>query len=328
MYDTPTKKIKFDKKSNKNKKYIIEIEEFYDYLKIKIISEEHSLKEYEKKFYLSDITKNRCFSECTSISEIFSSLETQIKDTKSIELTEEENILYLKIYSPNPLVNEIIFSIPKLNKETNIDIKDLCYIIKKQQKIINKLNERVCYLEEKEREREKKKEEKQYFICKNSKIIPGDKEKDLAIRQWINPNRKDFKIKLLFRMSIDGNKSNSYHKLCDDKENLLTIIETDNNIKFGGFATKSWGEKNQYIEKAFMFSLNQMKKYERINYDISKWDGKNYGPVFGNAWDIYINSDMSTGREQCNSDSVFFKKYVITNNGYFSVKEIEVFQIE
>ena len=121
-------------------------------------------------------------------------------------------------------------------------------------------------------------------------------------------------------MSVDGKHSSIYHKLCDNKDNLLTLIETDNNIKFGGFASKSWGVENQCIKEAFMFSLNQMKKFERLNYNNSKWDGDDYGPVFGNGWDVYINSEMTTGRERYNSDSVFFKKYEITNNGYFSVK--------
>jgi hypothetical protein len=327
--ETPTKKIKLEKKSNKNKKYLIEIKEYHDYLNIKITAEEKiPYREYEKNVYLSDIVKNKFLSNCTSISEVLVSLESKLKNSNTINLTEEENILYLKIESPNPLVNEMIFSIPKIKKEKNAEIKDLIYIINKQQKMINKLNERVLYLEEKEREREKEKIEKNLYLYKNSKIIPGDKEKEYAIRQWINPNKKFFKAKLLFRMSVDGKHSSTYHKVCDNKDNLLTLIETDNNIKFGGFASKSWGVENQCIKEAFMFSLNQMKKFERLNFNNSKWDGSDYGPVFGNGWDVYINSEMTTGRERYNSDSVFFKKFEITNNGYFSVKEIEVYQIE
>ena len=51
-------------------------------------------------------------------------------------------------------------------------------------------------------------------------------------------------------------------------------------------------------------------------------------PVFGNAWDIYIKSTMTSGCEQYNNSSVFFKQYEITNNGSFNVKEMEIFQIE
>ena len=129
-------------------------------------------------------------------------------------------------------------------------------------------------------------------------------------------------------MSRDGNQSSNYHKLCDNKENLLTIIETDNNLKFGGFSSQSWGIVGQNIDKTFMFSLNKMKKFERLNYNKAMHNGSSNGPVFGNAWDIYINHTMTSGCEQYNSNSVFFNKYEITNNGSFNVKEIEIFQIE
>ena len=43
-----------------------------------------------------------------------------------------------------------------------------------------------------------------------------------------------------------------------------------------------------------MFSLNKMKKYERLNNKNSRCHGSSYGPVFGNAWDIYINSTMTS----------------------------------
>ena len=224
------------------------------------------------------------------------------------------------------MVKELLLSIPKIEKNINSEVKELYAIINKQQDLINSLNERLSILEEKEKERER--EELQYFLCKNSKIISNDREKDLSIRKWINPIRNNFKFELLFRMSRDGNQSSTYNQKCDNKENLLTLIETDNNIKFGGFASKSWGIEDQFIDNTFMFSLNKMKKYERLNNDKSMHNGSSYGPVFGNAWDIYIKSTMTSGCEQYNNSSVFFKQYEITNNGSFNVKEMEIFQIE
>jgi len=321
MTEAPTKIIKFEKESNQNKKYSIEIKELKEYLDINIISEgEIPCISFEKKIYLSDVKNNRYLSICTNISEIFISLEFQLKNIKDVKLIEEGNNLNLIIPLPSPLVKEVIFSIPQIQKDINLELKELYKIINQQQKTINKLNERITILEEKE------KEESQYFISKNSNIIPNDREKDLAIRKWIDSNKKDFKFKLLFRMSRDGNQSSNYHQLCDNKENLLTIIETDNNLKFGGFASQSWGIPNQNIDKTFLFSLNQMKKFERLNYNKSMHNGKNYGPIFGNACDIYINNLMTSGCEQYSDNSTFFNKYELTN-GNFKVKEIEVFQI-
>ena len=333
MEEILKKSIKFEKESNKNKKYSVEFNNINEYIKILIssIGEIPSVS-YEKKINLSDVKNNRYLSICENISEVFISLEPQLKSINELKLIEEDKKINLIIPLPNPLVKSVTFSIPEIQKDTNFEIKELYKIINQQQVIINKLNERVAILEEKEREREKEKEkereEAQFYICKNSKIIPNDREKDLSIRKWIDNNKKDFKIKLLYRKSRDGSQSSIYHNLCDNKSNLLTIIETDNNVKFGGFASKSWGVPNQYIEKAFMFSLNQMKKFERLNNDNAMHNGSSYGPVFGNEWDIYINSSMASGAEQIGSRNVFFKKYEINNNGSFNVKEIEVFQIE
>ena len=329
MAEAPTDLLKFKKESNTGKKYSLEIKALNEYLSIHIISEEAIPSfEYEKKVYLSDIKNNRYLSICANIQELFLSLEPQLKQTNELKLLDDKINLELVIPLPSPLVKEVIFSIPKVEKDINMEVKDLYRIINQQQDLINKLNERLSILEKKEKKREEEEEEKQYFICKNSKIIENDREKDLTLRKWINPERKNFDIKLLFRMSRDGNQSSEYHKLCDNKDNLLTIIETDNGRKFGGFASKSWGVQNQVIDKTFMFSLNNMKKYERLNNNNAMYNGSGYGPVFGNAWDIYINSTMTSGREQYDSRSVFFNKYELTDNGSFNVKEIEVFQFE
>ena len=326
MAEAPTQMMQFQKESNKGGKYSIEIKALNEYINIHISSKDIIPScVYEKKIYLSDVKNNRYLSICADIQELFLTLEPQFKLVEQLKLTEKENVLDLVVPLPNPLIKEVIFSIPKLEKDLSMEVKDLYKIINQQQDLINKLNERLTVLEKKEKERE---EERQYFICKNSKIIENDRDKDLAIRRWINPNKKDFNIKLLFRMSRDGNQCSQYHNLCDNKDNLLTIIQTEQNKKFGGFASKSWGVKDNIINSTFMFSLNDMKKFDRLNNNKAKWDGSNYGPVFGNACDFYINSTMTSGGEQHNNDSVFLQKYEFTDNGSFNVKEIEVFQIE
>ena len=331
--EAPTQLIQFQKESDKGAKYSIEIKALNEYIKIFINSNDtipSSL--YEKKIYLSDVKTNRYLSICANIQELFLTLQPQLKLIEQLKLKEKKNALDLLIPLPSPLIKEVIFSIQKIEKDLSMEVKDLYKIINQQQDLINKLNDRITILEKKEKEREEKEkekeEERQYFICKNSKIIENEKDKDLAIRRWINPNKKDFKFKLLFRMSRDGNQSTQYHKLCDGKDNLLTIIQTDNGKKFGGFASKSWGVKGNIIDNTFMFSLNSMKKFERLNNEKAMHDGRNYGPVFGNAWDIYINPTMTTGKQQYNNYSVFLQKYEFNNEATFNVIEIEVFHIK
>ena len=325
MSEAPTEILKLKKESNIGNKYNLEIKVLNEYLNIHIISEGAiPSSTYEKNVSLSDVKNNRYLSICNNIQELFLSLEPQLKQVDQLKLIQKESILELIIPLPSPLAKEVSFSIPQLKKDVNMEIKDLYKIISQQKDLITKLNERVTLLEKKEKERE----EKQYFICKNSKIIEDDREKDLAIRKWINPDKKNFKFKLLFRKSRDGNQSKQYHKFCDGKDNLLTLIETDNGKKFGGFASKSWGVKGNTIKKTFLFLLNNMTKFERLNHEKAKYDGSSYGPTFGNQWDIFINSTLTSGYEQFGSESVFFTKRELTTNGSFNVKEIEVFQIK
>ena len=328
--EAPTQLIQFQKESDKGAKYSIEIKALNEYIKILINSNDTiPSSSYEKKIYLSDVKNNRYLSICADIQELYLTLQPQLKLIDQLKLIEKENALDLLIPLPSPLIKEVIFSIPKLEKDLSMEVKDLYKIINQQQDLINKLNDRITVLEKKEKEREEKeKEEREYFLCKNSKIIENEKDKDLAIRRWINPNKKDFSFKLLFRMSRDGNQSTQYHKLCDGKDNLLTIIQTDKGKKFGGFASKSWGVEGNTIDNTFMFSLSSMKKFERLNNEKAKWDGSNYGPVFGNGWDIYINETMTSGGEQSNNNNVFLQKYKFSDNGSLTIDEIEVFQME
>ena len=61
---------------------------------------------------------------------------------------------------PNPLIKEAIFSIPKLEKDLSMEVKDLYKIINQQQDLINKLNERLTVLEKRKKKEKKKKEKK------------------------------------------------------------------------------------------------------------------------------------------------------------------------
>lgn len=179
MAEAPTQMMQFQKESNKGGKYSIEIKALNEYINIHIISKDIIPScVYEKKIYLSDVKNNRYLSICADIQELYVTLEPQFKLVEQLKLIEKENVLDLVVSLPNPLIKEVIFSIPKLEKDLSMEVKDLYKIINQQQDLINKLNARLTVLEKKEKERE---EERQYFICKNSKIIENDRDKDLAI---------------------------------------------------------------------------------------------------------------------------------------------------
>ena len=138
MVEAPTEILKFKKESNTGKKYSLEIKALNEYLSIHIISEEAiPSSEFEKKVYLSDIKNNRYLSICANIQELFLSLEPQLKQTNELKLLDDKINLELVIPLPSPLVKEVIFSIPKVEKDVNMEIKDLY-------RIINQLSKLLC----------------------------------------------------------------------------------------------------------------------------------------------------------------------------------------
>ena len=177
---------------------------------------------------------------------------------------------------------------------------------------------------------EEKEEEIKKSLIKDSQIIGNDIQKDKAIREWIDPNKK-IKFNLLFRKSRDGSDCSDFHRCCDKKGATLTIIETDKGYKFGGYTPLEWETNNglnRYDDATFLFSLNQMKKYIKINNKRSICLSKDYGPVFGQGTDLYINKNMNSGNSSWSSAN-FLKNGELTNGeNSFNVKEIEIFQVE
>ena len=110
----------------------------------------------------------------------------------------------------------------------------------------------------------------------------------------------------------------------------LTLVETDGGCGFGGYTPLDWENpssgKDKNDELTVLFSLNQMKKFTKINNSRSIYVVKNYGPVFGGGTDLYINPDLNTG---ATNSSTFLKNRELTNGeSDFNVKEIEIYKVE
>ena len=74
-------------------------------------------------------------------------------------------------------------------------------------------------------------------------------------------------IKLLYRGSRDGDRTKTCHKLCDNKTNILIIMQSDNRYIFGGYSKIGFKTQNKQDDweykidnNCFLFSLN-LKKY-------------------------------------------------------------------
>ena len=104
---------------------------------------------------------------------------------------------------------------------------------------------------------------------------------------------------LLYQATRDGFSAKAFHQKCDNYHNTLTIIKSNGNYVFGGFASVLWNEKSYgWIDDsaAFIFSLRRKGVFNGKKFVINKntwrepydvWDNAESGPAFGDA-DIYI----------------------------------------
>ena len=111
----------------------------------------------------------------------------------------------------------------------------------------------------------------------------------------INPNAQSqihFSTKLLFSSEKEDDKASSFHKKCDNIAPTLTLIETKEGFRYGGFTTQFWESTEQSIFKkdknAFIFSLDTEKKYDVTDEEKSIQCSMYWGPYFGEGGAICV----------------------------------------
>ena len=138
-------------------------------------------------------------------------------------------------------------------------------------------------------------------------------------------------INLIFRMSRDGSLPIDFHKLCDNKGPTLTLIETSDGYKFGGYTPINWDDSGvKFDNETFIFSLNKMKKYTKRKDTRTLNCSKYFGPIFGDD-DFYIQENMK--KLYIHPYRTFLDKNELTDNNLnefieYSVKDFEVYTIQ
>ncbi|KAJ5075798.1 pep-cterm sorting domain-containing protein [Anaeramoeba ignava] len=147
------------------------------------------------------------------------------------------------------------------------------------------------------------------------------------LREWINDDEFFSKMKKGYSGKRDGFFGYKWHNICDDKGKTLVVIKTKDNYIFGGFTQvgftndkSKWRKEDRkyysgYIKdsNAFIFSLRNDKNDRKPEkFPIKEEEDEkpekfalcynsSYGPIFGNYYDIYLNSKMQTGKSNFGS---------------------------
>ena len=256
----------------------------------------------------------------------FTLLENEIKKEEIIkkllatveELIKENKIIKDELIKKND-ESEIIKNDLKLLKEENIQIK-------------NRLQKCEEYIMEK-----KQKENNICNFFNKSNIVKDYKEKKELIN-WISTNGNIKEINLLYKASEDGDKYEIFYDKCRNKGSIITLIKTKKGRRFGGFSkaelTLNFTQNKITDKNAFLFSLNNMKKYNILKPDkaLICADGKLF-LGYGNNCDgkgIYFHTEFFKNKNFENQSTRVFdvsSDYCLSGEDTFIVEEFEAYQI-
>ena len=258
-------------------------------------------KQYSEKYILSKLTSNKYLALFETIPEILEEIFHLI-DLKKPILQEEENSLILHIETNHTKFKELTFNL-KENKKKEIEIiNDLYEYIQSLQSEIQTLKnndkeqkKEIEFLKTNNKELKDnyenlKKQFNQFSEEINNKInkliqpinLENNTEYLNKIKYWINAN-SNIKFKLLYKMSRDGDKMQTFHKLCDNinSPTVSLISLKDGNI-IGGYTTLTWDCSGNWKNDndSFIFNLNKNLKFEKASNKGSIYCAINYALDF------------------------------------------------
>ena len=253
---------------------------------------------------------------------------------------DEEDIIYIELKMKEKSQKEIIRDLSdtvrglkEKNSTLENKINTMDTLIKDIQK---KYDEKILKLEESLKNINIKLEEENSIIQDNSidSLIVSKKEDVQLLKEWISPNKK-ISFNLIYRATRDGDTINDFHRMCDDKSPTICIMKTPKGYIFGGYTTALFNSKeNEELklkdDKAFVFSLNKREKYKTQDESRSILISPKHLIIFGNGSNsIQIeNNALSSKNHWSNPKGSYGYDLNLTEEKYFSIVEIEVFQIK
>ena len=305
--------IKIYKKEISNKQIIFNIITSEEILSL---SAEYDNKKYRILYSIEELYNlNNFFKQFSSIEEILKVFDKIISSSNTFSI--ENNKLSIKF--KNFLDEEISLSLLEENK--NID---LVYLELKKYQIENNLLKKALANKEIQIN-------KDLPLLEKSSILK--KEDIQMIKNWINPNR-EISFKLLYKATRDGDEPKDFHRLCDEIPSTLTLGETTNGNRFGGYTSASYPknttDKAVYDENAFVFSIDSKVKYNTNNPSYAIRSLNSRGPCFGSSCPFYIEGKCLHQNKNFSNPSNDFNSppYILTGSQYFTLKELEVYKVE
>ena len=144
---------------------------------------------------------------------------------------------------------------------------------------------------------------------------------------------KGVKFTLAYKAFDIGDNAKDFHQKCDKLNMSLVLIETDKDIRFGGFTTQSWegNNKKKKDNNAFVFSLETNKIFNVFPEEPAIGCYPKFGPVFFGCQIRIYDQFFTKGGTTCHKGLNYNtdEDYEL-NNGQqkFLIKDIEIYNIE
>jgi hypothetical protein len=150
-------------------------------------------------------------------------------------------------------------------------------------------------------------------------------------------------FRLLYRGIRDGFGAANFHSRCNGHPHTVTLIMSTDGWIFGGYTPVAWNSTNGYLpdptRQSFVFTINNphnlpARVFIQKGEDKAIYDHANYGPTFGGGHDLYVCDNCRNANNSCSNlgkvydnDTQIAGNQVLTGAPYFTVQEIEVFEL-
>ena len=243
--------------------------------------------------------------------------------------------------------NEDLFKkYQKLKVDNDGQIKDNQELKKEYKELLNnyqKLKEvyEICRIKNEKLERENKSLKIDPFKGDNSNIIDQMDELQFIftyIKQE-DPHFQFNNLRLLYRGSRDGDNTETCHKLCDEKKNVLILIKSIKGNTFGGFSKIGFKTKDkaEYVvdNDCFLFSVDLKRIYPSIKNKQNICHINKFCGLCFNGSIAFFNNFMKSKENLIYKETIrnYFNRLAEPcemNGGEdkFRCEELEVFQFE
>ena len=302
------------------------------------------------------------FEELKNLNNFFNSFNSfeeakinliQLFNKNSVEITEiknEEIIIKFKLSTNNN--NYLIITLNKINLEPKEELEIIKYNLVLKNKEIFELKNKINSLElivmnlsnkiealEKlqNQSNDRKNINDNLIIVEDSNIFRFPKELKFLLKNIdTNDNNKIITMKLLYDSEKDGENVDKMKLAYLNKNDIIILIETDKNKRFGGYAHECFKNYEGFIKKdikAFLFSLDKFRIYKskQKGNGYSIWNNNGNSIDFGGGVDLRVYHKFLHEKNYTSQTSYDYdysnETFALNGEKFFSVKYLEIYQV-